>query len=129
MTTDPPFTLTDVLTAHRTVRLLGRRIQDLSPRGDLGLGLDPQGPVGFALVRAFSQGAGWALLPEPLVLSVFGPGQAPAAADMPAAADERVWMVDSRDTTVRLALLPGTVGAVLQAAVGAARPGGAPPLR
>lgn len=113
-------TLTQVLNRNRSVRLLGSRISDLSPRGDLGLGLDPEGPVGFALVRAFQQAGLWAALPEPLVLSVFGDGQTPAPDDAAAGPDERVWTVNSQDTVVRLALLPAPLASLLQAALGGA---------
>ena len=36
-------TLTQVLALERRVDLYGSRITDLAPRGDLGLGLDPEG--------------------------------------------------------------------------------------
>ncbi len=119
MTTAPPaITLTQVLTRSSVLRLLGTRITDLTPRGDLGLGLDPEGPVGFALVRAFAQADRWTLLPQPLVLSVFGEGQPPGTDDGLASADDRVWAANSQDAAVRLVLLPAPLSSLLQAALG-----------
>ena len=121
MHTTPPnttTTLTQVLTGHRLLRLLGQRIADLAPQGDLGLGPDPDGPVGFALVRAVQQAGRWTVLPEPLVLSVHGEGQPPQPGDTLAAPDERVWRAGSQDLAVRLAVLQAPLSGLLQAALG-----------
>lgn len=112
-----PITLTQVLTDHRLLRLLGRRIADLAPQGDLGLGPDPEGPVGFALVRAVQQAGRWTVLPEPLVLSVHGSGQSPDTADDLAQPDERVWRAGSQDMAVRLAVLTAPLSGLLQASL------------
>lgn len=110
----PVLTLTQVLTRHQLLRLLGTRIADLAPRGDLGLGLDPEGPVGFALVRAVEQAGRWSLLAEPLVLSVFGDGQLPGPDDVLADADERIWTAGSQDAALLLRIVPAPLGSLLQ---------------
>ena len=112
-----PITLTQVLTGHRLLRLLGRRIADLAPQGDLGLGPDPDGPVGFALVRAVQQAGRWTVLPEPLVLSVHGAGQPPEPGDDLALPDEQVWRAGSQDMAVRLAVLAAPLSGLLQASL------------
>jgi hypothetical protein len=112
-----PLTLTQVLTGHRLLRLLGRRIADLAPQGDLGLGPDPEGPVGFALVRAVQQAGRWTVLPEPLVLSVHGDGQPPQPDDSLALPEERVWRAGSHDTAVRLAVVAAPMSSLLQASL------------
>lgn len=112
-----PLTLTQVLTGHRLLRLLGRRIADLAPQGDLGLGPDPEGPVGFALVRAVQQAGRWTVLPEPLVLSVHGDGQSPQPDDSLALPEERVWRAGSHDTAVRLAVVAAPMSSLLQASL------------
>ncbi len=115
----PPLTLTltQVLNGHRLLRLLGQRISDLVPQGDLGLGLDPEGPVGFALVRAVQQAGRWTVLPEPLLLSVHGDGQPPQPEDSLALPDERVWRAGSQDSSVRLVLLQAPLAGLLQASL------------
>jgi hypothetical protein len=106
-------TLTQVLNLERDLCLYGRRITDLSPRGDLGLGLDPEGPVGFAMVRAFRRAGGFTRLAKPLVLSVFGEGQRPDAADRDAEPGERLWIASAADRALRIELQHGTLTALL----------------
>lgn len=110
-------TLTAVLARQHPLRLLGMRIADVAPQGDLGLGLDPDGPVGFALVRAVEQGGRWTVLPEPMVISVHGDGQPPLPADNLAEADERVWRASSQDVAVRLVVLRAPLVSLLQPAL------------
>jgi hypothetical protein len=106
-------TLTQMLTRHRTVRLYGNRIADINPRGDLGLGLDPEGPVAFALIRAFHQAGHTTVLAEPAVLSVHGDGQAAGPDDPLAQADEQVWTAASTDAALRLELQQAPLQAIL----------------
>ncbi|WP_284620211.1 hypothetical protein [Aquabacterium humicola] len=106
-------TLTEVLALGRLLSLYGRRISDVAPRGDLGLGLDPEGPVGFALIRAYRRHAGVVVLPEPLVLSVFGDGQPPDGDDADAQPGERIWTAAAADRAMRLQLQQGSLAALL----------------
>ncbi len=120
--TTPPapltLTLTQVLTGHRLLRLLGKRIVDLAPHGDLGLGPDPEGPVGFALVRAVQHAGHWTVLAEPLVLSVHGDGQPPQPDDSLALPDERMWRAGSQDMAVRLVVVAAPLSGLLQVSMG-----------
>lgn len=106
-------TMTEVLSLDRRVSLYGVRITDLSPRGDLGLGLDPEGPVGFALVRGYRRNGLFRQLDEALVLSVFGEGRAGAPDDSEALAGERVWEVALADRLLRLQMQQGSLAALL----------------
>lgn len=106
-------TITQVLSLDRRVSLYGLRITDLAPRGDLGLGLDPEGPVGFALVRGFRRNGLFKRLSEPLVLSVFGEGGISDPADADAMDGERVWQVALADRVLRLELQQGSLAALL----------------
>jgi len=106
-------TMTEMLSLDRRVSLYGLRITDLSPRGDLGLGLDPEGPVGFALVRGYRRNGQFKRLDEALVLSVFGEGRACDPADVDAADGERVWEVALADRLLRLELQRGSLAALL----------------
>ncbi|OYU67320.1 MAG: hypothetical protein CFE45_43630 [Burkholderiales bacterium PBB5] len=106
--------LTQLLTRRAALRLYGQRIADISPRGDLGLGLDPDGPVVFALVRAYQQGGTTTELPEPTVISVYGEGQAPGADDAGAHADERVWLASADMPAWRLQLHSAPLQSLLQ---------------
>lgn len=108
-------TLTDVLALDRTMLLYGSRISDLNPRGDLGLGLDPEGPVGFALVRAYRRSGRFVALPAPCVLSIFGDGVLPAPDDPDAREGERLWPAAASDRALRLELHQGTLAALLTA--------------
>jgi hypothetical protein len=108
-------TMTEVLSLDRRVSLYGMRITDLSPRGDLGLGLDPEGPVGFALVRGYRRNGSFKRLDEALVLSVFGAGSASAPGDADAQAGERVWEVALADRLLRVELQQGSLAALLGA--------------
>lgn len=112
----PGLTLTQVFNLDRSVSLYGRRISDLSPRGDLGLGLDPDGPVGFALVRAFRRGSCFKVLACPLVLSVFGDGCLPGPADRDAQLGDRLWRATASDCTLRLDLQRGSLTSLLACA-------------
>ncbi len=120
-----PFTLTQVLLQRGALRLYGSAVSDLQPRGDLGLGLDPDGPVGFALIRAYRHAGHGVVLPAPLLLSVYGAGQAPAADDALAGPDDRVWAVHQHDAGLLLALRPGRLIDLLRA--GGATAGDATP--
>lgn len=115
-----PLTLTQVLLQRGALRLYGSAVCDLQPRGDLGLALDPDGPVGFALIRAYLQAGQPVILPVPVVLSVYGAGQPPAADDALAGPDDRVWTVRQHDAGLLLVLRPGHLIDLLQA--GAAAP-------
>lgn len=106
-------TLTQVLALERRITLYGTRITDLSPRGDLGLGLDPEGPVGFAWVRAYRRGGRFAVLPSPRLISVFGEGRPAAADDGCAQPGERLWTVAAADRALRLQLAQGALQALL----------------
>ena len=113
-------TLTQLLTRRAALRLYGQRIADISPRGDLGLGLDPDGPVVFALVRAYQQGGTTTELPEPTVISVHGEGLPPGADDAGAQAHERVWLASADMPAWRLQLH----SAPLQSLLRSSPPGG-----
>ncbi|MFG6460022.1 hypothetical protein ACG04Q_00480 [Roseateles sp. DXS20W] len=106
-------TMTDVLSLNRSVCLYGVCITDLSPRGDLGLGLDPEGPVGFALVRGYRRNGQFRRLDEALVLSVFGEGRASEPDDVDALAGERLWEVALADRLLRLEMQQGSLAALL----------------
>lgn len=106
-------TMTEMLSLDRRVSLYGMRITDLSPRGDLGLGLDPEGPVGFALVRGYRRNGQFTRLNEALVLSVFGEGRARGPADVDALDGERVWEVALVDRLLRLELQQGSLASLL----------------
>lgn len=106
-------TMTEMLSLDRRVSLYGKRITDLSPRGDLGLGLDPEGPVGFALVRGYRRNGQFTRLNEALVLSVFGEGSAREPADVDALDGERVWEVALADRLLRLELQQGSLASLL----------------
>ena len=110
----PGMTLTQVLALDRRIVLYGHKITDLAPYGDLGIGLDPEGPVGFALVRGYRRNDRFTCLPEPIVLSVFGSGRPAAAGDEDAHAGEHLWTMAAADRALQLRLQPGTVGALLQ---------------
>lgn len=110
------FTLTELLTQRATLRLYGRKLSDLSPRGDLGLGLAPEGPVGFALIRACSRAGVPLPLPQALILSVFGEGDAPEAHDAQALPGERVWLARRGDLALQLQLRQAPLGTLLQPA-------------
>jgi hypothetical protein len=107
-------TITQVLALDRRVSLYGGRISDLSPRGDLGLGLDPEGPVGFALIRGYRRNGGFIALRQPLVLSVFGDGGPVDPSDADGEAGERVWVVALADRAFRLELQQGGLAALLR---------------
>jgi hypothetical protein len=111
----PGITMTEVLSLDRRVSLYGMRISDLTPRGDLGLGLDPEGPVGFALVRGYRRNDQFKRLSAPLVLSVFGEGNASDPDDADALDGERVWQVALADRVLRLELQQGGLAALLDA--------------
>ena len=108
-------TMTEMLSLDRRVSLYGLRITDLAPRGDLGLGLDPEGPVGFALVRGYRRNGLFKRLDEALVLSVFGEGRTHDPADADALAGERVWEVALADRLLRIELQRGSLAALLNA--------------
>lgn len=108
-------TLSQVLSLHRTVKLYGRRISDLAPRGDLGLGLDPAGPLGFAAVRAAACDQDRFDLTEPIVLSVFGEGEPPEDSDAIALPGERIWTMAMGDRGLKLQIVQGTLWSLLGA--------------
>lgn len=108
------FTLTQLLSQRAWLRLYGRKLSDLAPRGDLGLGLSPEGPTGFAQIRACVR-AGMALpLPQPLILSVFGEGEAPAPDDADALPGERVWLARRSDLALQLQIRQAPMSVLLQ---------------
>ena len=94
-------TLTQVLRQQNQVLVFGQHVSDFYLRGDLGLGLDPAGPVGFAWIHAFKTVSGERhSLPAPLLLSVHGPGQ---VAEGLADSKERCWQVDRNEAAVQVA--------------------------
>lgn len=110
-------TLTELIAQRQTLTLYGVRIADVVPRGHLGLALDPEGPVGFAAVRAVVSGQRSVELPMPRVISVYGDGL-PAAEDDPLARQgERVWTADRNDLAVRLDFCKGALQDLLHGAV------------
>ncbi len=109
-------TLTNILKQRALIRLIGARLTDLAPRGDLGLGLDPAGPVGFAQIRAFSVNDRATELHLPLIMSVYGDGDEPAAGDTLAAAGDRVWTVGQDDVTLALRVDRGSAAQLLRGA-------------
>lgn len=108
------FTLTQLLSQRDTLRLYGRKLTDLAPRGDLGLGLSPEGPAGFAQIRACARADLALALPQPLILSVFGEGQAPAADDADALPGERVWLARRSDLALQLQIRQAPLSVLLQ---------------
>ena len=109
-----PLTLTQVLLQRGALRLYGSVVADLQLRGDLGLALDPDGPVGFALIRAYRHAGCGVVLPAPLLLSVYGAGQPPGPDDVLAGPDDRVWAARQHDASLLLALRPGRLIDLLQ---------------
>jgi hypothetical protein len=109
-------TISEVLSLDRSISLYGLRISDLSPRGDLGLGLDPEGPVGFARIRGYRQNGLFTSLPQPLVLSVFGEGRACEPSDSNALSGERIWPCALADRALRLEMQQGSLAALLSVA-------------
>lgn len=95
-------TLTDVLNSRQQLRLYGRRISDLTPRGHLGLALDPDGPVCFASIRCYAVGPRVVELAQAMVISVYGDGVEPDSSDTAAQKDERVWTACAGDMALRL---------------------------
>lgn len=84
-------TLTQVLLEQDQMLVYGQQVSDFYLRGDLGLGLDPEGPVGFAWIHAFKPATGSRCqLAVPLLLSVHGPGEPHAT---PVTPGERCWRV------------------------------------
>lgn len=109
-------TLNQVLALDRRTCLYGHRIADLHPLGDLGLGLDPEGPVGFALVRAYRFDGRFVVLGERVILSVFGEGRPPRPDDADAQSNERLWSAAAGDRALRLAIHHGTLQSLLDPA-------------
>lgn len=108
--------LTDVLAQQQTVRLFGHMIHDLSPKGPLGLALDPNGPVRFAAIRAYALANRMVDLPQPVLMSVYGDGSEPAPDDIGARPHERCWTALSGDLALRMDLRKASVLGVLQPA-------------
>jgi hypothetical protein len=106
-------TISEVLSLDRRVSLYGVRISDMTPRGDLGLGLDPEGPVGFACIRGYRRRGGFVGLARPILLSVFGEGRVSDPSDIDARAGDRVWQAALNDQVLRLELLQGNLAALL----------------
>ncbi len=106
-------TLSQVLSLHTTVRLYGHRISDLAPRGDLGLGLDPAGPLGFASIRSVVHDQQTIRLPKPLILSVFGEGEPMLAGDAAGQPGERTWTLAMGDRALQLDFHQGTLSSLL----------------
>ena len=106
-------TLTQVLVRGQALRLYGQLVTDISPRDTLGLPMDPDGPVGFAAVRAFWNGGVTTLLQPCLLLSVYGDGQPPGPDDTGALPGERVWTARLHDTALCLRLQRAPLGSLL----------------
>lgn len=105
-------TITQWLAERDEIRLFGRRISDLQPRGDLGLALDPDGPVGFALIsRVVRRGCSVHLTP-PRLLSVYGEG-VPAPAGDDGGSHERMWRCAAADPVLVLQIERGTLDQML----------------
>jgi hypothetical protein len=105
-------TITQLLAERDEIRLFGRRLSDLQPRGDLGLALDPDGPVGFALIsRVLRRGCLIHLTP-PRLLSVYGDG-VPAPAGDDGSSPERMWRCSGADPVLTLQIERGTLDQVL----------------
>jgi len=101
-------TLTQVLLQQKELLLFGHQVSDFYLRGDLGLGLDPDGPITFAWVHGFKTTSGpRETLAEPLLLSVHGPGSTP---DPEAAPGERCWRVYRDEGAVRVVPSRGRYG-------------------
>lgn len=109
-------TLTQMLRQRRDLCLYGRKVSDLAPRGDLGLGLDAEGPIGFARVRAFRLGDECHTLAVPVVISVYGDGHPPEADDDLARSDERLWRATLDDAALLLDIRDGSLRHLLQSA-------------
>ena len=77
------------------------------------MGLDPAGPLGFASVRGVKRGDSLIELPQPMVMSVFGEGAAPADDDPAALPGERIWTMALGDRALHLQLHQGTVSSLL----------------
>jgi hypothetical protein len=107
-------TISEVLSLNRRINLYGMRINDLSPRGDLGLGLDPEGPVGFARIRGYGRNGVFTVLGQPLVLSVFGEGRPCDPTDTNALPGEHMWRAALADRVLRLELQQGGLAALLE---------------
>lgn len=107
-------TLTDVLTQAQTVLLYGQYITDIVPRGHLGLELDPEGPVSFALVRCAVVGTRSIVPEQPVVLTVYGEGVSPAPDDPWALPGERCWRALSGDLALRLDIRKASVLGLLR---------------
>lgn len=107
-------TLTQMLRQRRELCLYGRKLSDLAPRGDLGLGLDAEGPVGFARVRAYRLGDECHTLLLPVVISVYGDGHPPEADDELARAGDRLWRATLDDAGLLLDIRDGTLRQLLQ---------------
>lgn len=108
-------TLTDVLTQSQTVVLYGKHITDIVPRGHLGLDLDPEGPVSFALVRCAAVGSRSLVPQEPVVLTVYGEGTVPEPDDPLAQAGERCWRALTADLALRLDIRKASIMSLLKA--------------
>lgn len=105
-------TITQWLAERDEIRLYGNRISDLQPRGDLGLALDPDGPVGFALIsRVVRRGCTIRLTP-PRLLSVYGEG-VPTPAGEDGSSSERMWRCGAADAVLVLQIERGTLDQVL----------------
>lgn len=108
-----PLTLTQFLRTREQRRLFGQVMSDLASRGDLGLGLDPAGPVQFACIHGVCFGDGHRLaLTPPVLLAVFGPGQVEGT-DQANFPGERCWRAHRDDMTLRLDLHRGSIESLL----------------
>ncbi len=93
-------TLTQVLQQQNQLLLYGQQVSDFYLRGDLGLGVQPDGPVGFAWIHAMQLAHGARQpLAAPLLMSMHGPGQ---TCEHPTVPDERCWRVDKEAFSVRM---------------------------
>jgi hypothetical protein len=106
-------TLTQYLRTREQRRLFGQLMSGLASRGDLGLGLDPAGPVQFACIHAVCFGEGpRRVLAPPVLLAVFGPGEEEGT-DQTNFPGERCWCVRPDDRSLRLDFHLGSIEALL----------------
>jgi hypothetical protein len=106
-------TISEVLARKHRITLYGARISDLTPRGDLGLALDPEGPVCFAHIRGYRSNGSFKRLRRPLVLSVYGHGRPGEPSDIDALPGEQVWDATWTDPVLQLELREESLSSVL----------------
>lgn len=93
--------------------LYGSAVLDLQPRGDLVLERVEGTGVTFALVRAYRREGRFAVLPQPMFVSVLEPGHTAPAGDIEAEPGERVWEVPATRAVHSLELVHAPLAVVL----------------